>query len=548
MKKRQLAKRVMALSMAAALLMPCKARAAYQDTAGHWAGSAIEKWSEEYGILNGYEDGTFRPDNTITRGAFAGIMSRFLQYIETADPAAFSDTAGDFWETDILKLNAAGVYLGNGGKALIYNNITRQQAVAMIGRAFGLEQTEGDLPYVDGAAVADYARGYLLTMHNAGYITDLGPDFCFRPTDAITRAEVVNILNNMIAVLFQSSGEHSRNVEGTAMINAANGAELLNMDISGDLIIAPGVIGTVALRDVTLSGQVRNLGNAQVDIVTTKPVKPEDPEDPEVPEREYPWVEPDGYLTTETDKIPLYDGVDTNPLTASDFYWDEQGRLQCTHEDFRTRFGIDVSAFQNRACPENTIDWEAAADDGVEFAMVRVGLRGYTTGELHADAFYAQNIDGAMEAGIRTGVYIFSQAITVEEAIEEADFVISLLEGHEIDGPIAYDWEMGNSSYRVYGIDPSVATACALAFCQRIEEAGYEPLLYMSRYVCYNKFNLPQLEDYRIWYPEYKYPTTDAEKVYPGLYYLMDYWQYTDKGSVSGITGNVDMNMQLIRR
>jgi GH25 family lysozyme M1 (1,4-beta-N-acetylmuramidase) len=540
MKKHQLAKRVAALSLAAALLLPTAAQAAYQDTAGHWAEAAIDKWSGEYGILKGYGDGTFQPDNTITRGAFAGILSRFLRYIKTADAAAFSDTAGDYWESDILKLNAARVYLGNGGKALIYDNITRQQAVAMIGRAFALQETEGELPYADGASVSDYAKGYLLTMERAGYITDLGADNRFRPTEAITRAEVVSLLNNIVSALFQSSGAYSQDVDGIAVVNATDGVELTDMVITGDLIIAPGVTGTVTLRDVTVGGQVRNLGDATVEQVTTE--KPSGEEEAS----QYPWVSPSGYTTDGTYRIPLYDGIAVNPLTASDFYWDENGRLQCTNASFRTRFGIDVSAFQNRNCPDTTIDWEAVAADGVEFAMVRVALRGYTTGALHADAFYAQNIDGAMTAGIQTGVYIFSQAITVEEAIEEADYVISLLEGHQINGPVAYDWEMGTSVYRVYGIQPEVATACAVAFCQRIQEAGYQPLVYASRYVAYNKFNLPQLAEYPIWYPEYWYPTSAAEKVYPKLYYLMDYWQYTDKGSVSGIVGNVDMSLQLI--
>ena len=83
-----------------------------------------------------------------------------------------------------------------------------------------------------------------------------------------------------------------------------------------------------------------------------------------------------------------------------------------------------------------------------------------------------------MAAGIETGVYFFAQAITVEEAIEEAEFVLELLEGHEIDGPVAYDWEMHDSSYRVYGTTPEMATACAVAFCERIEEAGYDAMVY----------------------------------------------------------------------
>ena len=107
-------------TLAAALLCAAAltgaASAAYTDTAGHWAEGAIDRWSGEYGILRGYEDGSFRPDDTITRGAFAGILDRFLRYQAEAAPDTFSDTAGDYWESPILKLNAAGVYLGNNGR------------------------------------------------------------------------------------------------------------------------------------------------------------------------------------------------------------------------------------------------------------------------------------------------------------------------------------------------------------------------------------------------------------------------------------------------
>ena len=110
-------------TLAAALLCAAAltgaASAAYTDTAGHWAEGAIDRWSGEYGILRGYEDGSFRPDDTITRGAFAGILDRFLRYQAEAAPDTFSDTAGDYWVSPILKLNAAGVYLCNKGKALI---------------------------------------------------------------------------------------------------------------------------------------------------------------------------------------------------------------------------------------------------------------------------------------------------------------------------------------------------------------------------------------------------------------------------------------------
>ena len=231
-------------------------------------------------------------------------------------------------------------------------------------------------------------------------------------------------------------------------------------------------------------------------------------------------------------------------MGEGDFYW-EGDRLVYQGSEFRTRFGIDVSAYQNRASENQTIDWEAVAGDGVEFAMVRVGLRGYSTGAISEDAFYRQNIQGAMDAGIETGVYFFAQAITVEEAIEEADFVIERLRDLNINGPVAYDWEMSNSSYRVYGTPPEMATACAVAFCQRIAEAGYQPMVYAGTYVSYIKYDQGALAPYLSWYPEYK--SESSEKLYPTLYYQMDYWQYSSKCSVAGIGGNVDVNLQFLR-
>lgn len=543
-------KRVFAALLALAvtvgsLVLP--ARAAFTDTTGHWAETAITKWSEEYSIINGYEDGTFRPDNSITRGAFAGILDRFLKFQSTSPAGTFSDLSGNYWEDAILKLHASGVYLGNNGQALAGDTITRQQAVTMIARAFNISGESATVYYLDADQVADYAKPYLAEMSALGYITD-SSDGYFRPTDAITRAEIVTILDNMIEVLIQTSTTYTQDVEGTVMVNAAEGACLQDMTITGDLILAPGVTGTVTLENVTIQGAVRNFGSA---VVTDLSQRPEEPEQPPAiqPGDVYTPSETTGeYLTYSNQQIPIYAGVERNRFSQGDFMWDPDrpDRLIYTGDDYRTRFGIDVSAYQNRASANNTIDWEAAKADGVEFAMVRIGLRGYGSGSIMEDAFYAQNIDGTMAAGIETGVYFFAQAITVEEAIEEADFVISLLEGHEIDGPVAYDWEMHDSTYRVYGTTPEMATACAVAFCERIEEAGYDAMVYAGQYVSYIKYDQGALEPYLSWYPEYK--SESSELLYPTLYYHMDYWQYSSKCSVAGIGGNVDVNLQFIRR
>lgn len=542
----RLPKKLLAAVLAGALTAS-QAAAVFSDTSGHWAEEAISKWSEEYNIINGYDDGTFRPDDSITRGAFAGILDRFMKFQLTSPADTFSDTAGTYWENAILKLHASGVYLGNNGKALAGDTITRQQAVTMIARAFGITGGEAYLPYDDEAQIAEYARSPIAEMTARGYITDTA-DGRFRPTDAITRAEILNILNNMVSVLIYETETYCGDVDGSLMINSAEGAALMDMVIGGDLIVAPGVAGAVSLSNVTIQGNIRNFSDVELTVLNTEPEEPEEepaapvrPQEPEEPEEtSLPWVEADSYITYDNYRVPVYEDAERNPLTEEDFTW-EDDRVQYVGGDYRkTRFGIDVSAYQNQASPNRTIDWEAVADDGVDFAMVRIGFRGYGTGSLNADSFYAKNIDGAMEAGIDTGVYFFSQAITVEEAIEEAEYVIQLLDGHEISGPVAYDWEMHDATYRVYGISPQMATACALAFCQRIEEEGYQPMIYVSKYVGYNKFNLPQLADYPIWFPEYN-------KSYPKFYYEIDTWQYTSSCTVAGIGGRVDANIQFIR-
>ena len=541
---------VLAGLLTAALMLPWGIQNAaayytsyYDDTYGHWAEDTIEKWSVDYGILGGYSDGTFRPDNTITRGAFAGILCRFLGYEKESPVGTFSDTAGSSWEDEILKLNAAGVYLGNNGMAQPGSSISRQQALTMICRALQVPESDNALIYADSSEVSGYAKGYLAALTDRGSITDVGEDNRFRPADAITRAEVVNLLDKIVLTVLQESQEFS-DVVGTLLITAADGAYLKNAVVYGDLLIGPGVTGTVTLDNTMLIGELRNLGGAAVTVIEQeepewpKQPEPEEPEEPPVYEHKQTTIAYNG------DKIPVKQDVKPSTLGPGDFRW-ENGRLVCDNPDFTTRFGIDVSINQNRAS-NGQIDWDAVAADGVDFAMVRVGYRGTSEGSLYVDEYYGKNIDGAMAAGIDTGVYFFSQAITVEEAIEEADLVIALLRNHPISGPVAFDWEMKDSSYRVYGTPPEVVTACAKAFCERIEEAGYEAMIYFSKYVGYYKLDLSQLRGYSIWYPEYRTTANTSAMLYPSFYYQVDVWQYSDRLVVDGIGGVVDGNIWLI--
>lgn len=593
MRQIRLPKRLLSGLLTGALLFT--PATAFTDTNGHWAETAVNKWSQEYGVLQGYDDGTFRPDASITRGAFAGILDRFLQFQAAAPSGTFSDTSGSRWEGAILKLNAVGVYLGSDGKALPSDSITRQQAMTMVSRAFQLGGTDEALAYQDEAQIANYARPYIAELTARGWITDAGGS-SFRPTEPLTRAELVNLLNNMIQVLIQTGGTYSSSVDGNLLINAADGASLSNMTVSGDLLIAPGVTGPVTLDNAVIQGEIRNFSSITPEItniqqppeqpseqpgeqpneipsppaetgtpgsgedfdwgiVVTPTPAPDDPSTSTGTEQPvYPGIQPSevytpGVTTGQTieygeRRIPIYAGTEQSRLYPGDFTWAED-RLVYNGSAFRTRFGIDISAYQNRASEKETIDWQAVRNDGVDFAMIRIGLRGYSSGKLTEDAFYRQNIQGAMAAGIETGVYFFAQAITVEEAIEEADFVIERLRGLSINGPVAYDWEMHDNTYRVYGTAPEMATACAIAFCKRIQEAGYTPMIYAGTYVSYVKYDQGAIAPYLRWYPEYKRET--SEKLCPTLYYQPDYWQFTDSCRIDGIGGRVDANIQFIR-
>lgn len=534
--------------LAAALLaVGCTAMtaSAFTDTTGHWAEESINKWSGEYGIIQGYDDGTFRPDNSITRGAFAGILDRFLHFQEVSPADTFSDTPGTYWEDAILKLHAAGVYLGNEGKALSNSTITRQQAVAMIGRAFRIAPETVSLSYEDAAQVAEYAAPYVSEFTARGYITD-SANGRFRPTEPITRAEIVNILGNMVNTLVKDTVEWTGTARGSLLVSSTEGAVLNRAEIDGDLLVAPGVRGKVTLIDCTVYGEIRNFGTAEV-IFESGTAEPDTPTEPEKPAIQPSEVYTPGTLLGRTityggKEVPLYCDRSLNTFADLDFAWslDKPDRLEYLGDEFRTRYGVDISSYQG------TVDWNAVANDNIDFAMIRVGYRGYGTGSLNTDSRYEENIRGALDAGLETGVYFFAQAITVEEAIEEADYVISLLEGLDIDGPVAYDWEMHDSTYRVYGTSPEMATACAVAFCERVKAAGYTPMVYAGSYVTYMKYDQGALADYISWYPEYK--GSSSKRLCPTLAYHMDYWQFSSSCTVAGINGRVDMNLQFIRR
>ena len=196
--------------------------------------------------------------------------------------------------------------------------------------------------------------------------------------------------------------------------------------------------------------------------------------------------------------------------------------------------GIDVSVFQGN------INWNAVKADGVDFAFIRLGYRGYTNGAIKLDTNFHQNIQGAQAAGVRVGVYFYSQAVSRSEAIEEANFCLDELSGYSLDLPVVFDLEGGaNSSYRTYGMSTSTAVKMVSAFCDTIESGGYKSMYYSyAKFLAEHEGMVAQLEDYDLWMAMYY-------RV-PFFPYNFKIWQYSSTGSVSGISGGVDMNMMFL--
>lgn len=193
------------------------------------------------------------------------------------------------------------------------------------------------------------------------------------------------------------------------------------------------------------------------------------------------------------------------------------------------RLGIDVSRWNE------TIDWEKVKEDGIEFAIVRCGYRGASSGALVLDSMYEDNIKGAIEAGIPVGVYFFTQATSEVEAVEEASMVISLIEDYDVDYPVFLDSESAGGSGRADGLDMDERVQYHKAFLETIASAGYETGIYASKNWLNDQLDMTQLSQYKTWLAEYAdVPTYDK---------YFDMWQYTSKGTVDGIGTRVDLNV-----
>lgn len=238
-------------------------------------------------------------------------------------------------------------------------------------------------------------------------------------------------------------------------------------------------------------------------------------------------TEPSTAAATEETTVQTEPPLPTSPFGYNDFQYDGDYLTCLTQESV---LGIDVSIFQG------IIDWQAVKDAGVDFAIIRVGGRGYgTEGKLYADDNAQINYEGAKAAGIQVGAYFFSQAITEAEAREEAAYILEQTAHWEMDMPIVYDWEYISEEARTANLDPRTLTECTRAFCETVEQAGREAMIYFNPEQSHKQFYIEELGDYRFWLAMYA-----DRMLYP---HRVDMWQYTNEGTVPGIEGNVDINL-----
>ena len=250
---------------------------------------------------------------------------------------------------------------------------------------------------------------------------------------------------------------------------------------------------------------------------------PEELTEPEpLPE---PETEPTETEPTVQPTIP----PDPNPYGRLDFQYNRHNYLTCLRTESYS--GVDVSAFQG------SIDWKRVARSGIDFAIIRLGYRGYGSGKLVADDYAKKNLKGATEAGLPIGAYFFSQALNMDEAEEEIQFMLDILGDYRLDMPIVLDWEIPTADARTANMDARTLTDIQRYFCEKMKGLGYQPMVYFNWHQSENLYYLSELEDFPFWLAMYQDRMSFPWKV--------EMWQYTCTGRVPGIQGDVDINVYM---
>lgn len=230
----------------------------------------------------------------------------------------------------------------------------------------------------------------------------------------------------------------------------------------------------------------------------------------------------------------IVEEIPRNSFDIENFYIDDESDKMYYHDDAgnrKSRIVVDVSTFQS------AIDWAAVKASGIDMAIIRVGYRGYGTGAVVLDEMFENHCEGALEAGLKVGVYFFSQAINRAEGVEEAEFVLDTISRYNIEGPVVIDTEYlyVDDETRTENLEVDKRTDAVVGFCETVKAAAYEPMIYANRNWFVQELDLTRLGEYKLWLALYA-----NSLAFP---YEIAGWQYTSEGYVPGIEGNVDLNV-----
>jgi GH25 family lysozyme M1 (1,4-beta-N-acetylmuramidase) len=235
------------------------------------------------------------------------------------------------------------------------------------------------------------------------------------------------------------------------------------------------------------------------------------------------------YITEEVESrsVPLYAYDNDRFATHAD------GTITYRDHDYTVYQGIDVSSHNGE------INWPEVVSGGIDYAIIRVGWRGSSEGTVNVDTAAQYNLENAIRCGMQVGVYFYSQAITPEEAVEEAQTALQVIQDYDITLPVFFDWELTpDEDARTSNPDGKVLTECAVAFCETIEAAGYEAGVYFYPSLGLDTYRLSDLASYHLWLSQ----PGDV----PNFKYNVEMWQYSCSGTVSGVSTICDRNLWFV--
>ncbi|MDP4152246.1 MAG: GH25 family lysozyme [Bacillota bacterium] len=411
---------------------------------------------------------------------------------ETAVSNPYSDvSSGDWFYSYVSDLSCSGVIGGYpDGTFKANNTVTCGEALKLILRAAGYG--------AQAATGSHWASGYLKLAVSDGLADEKAVSDLDSPISRLLIAQIAAKALNLPVSQIQSPFSDTSDGYVLALYNAGiiegssdNGVRLFKPDSSLTRAEISAIVWRINNTEkAPKQQQTIQYGSYTVDVLPDVPVASYDP--------------------------------DSFRLDNSIMHYDKSG--------VETKIGIDVSEYQG------TIDWQKVKASGVDYAIIRLGYRGYTSGGIYLDKNFDSNIKGALDAGVEVGVYFFSQAITPDEAKDEANFVLSHIKGYNVTYPVTFDWEViGKNTARTYGLDTDTLCKSAASYCDTIANAGYKPMIYFNSYEGYVKYDLSRVLKYDFWFAQY------SQK--PSFYYNYQMWQYASSGKVDGISGLVDMNI-----